>query len=236
MAINSTIVGGKQKKSQIYRSKKPQKTRKTSILPRNQDFSNRCIWAHWSRTFRSIPHRKLAELLCNDVCSNREKIYSILRQRLFGKWCFMFLRKNSLFLAHFAKEFFGFCEISQNFNPLQLSSDLSKQCKPPYHLKGLIAFFPKMTFLLNFKLFWVSYRGSELVILGFSPKMINFGMWKLSLRCAKFILNLCFGKNTISAFSQYHSLHSLLKSGKSWNWLKFCEISKSCENFFAKWA
>ena len=43
VAINSTIVGGNQKKSRIYRSKKPRKTRKTSILRRNQDFSNRCI-------------------------------------------------------------------------------------------------------------------------------------------------------------------------------------------------
>ncbi len=43
VAINFTIVGGNQKKSQIYRSKKPRKTRKTSILRRNQDFSNLCI-------------------------------------------------------------------------------------------------------------------------------------------------------------------------------------------------
>ena len=43
VAINSTIVGRNQKKSQIYRSKKPRKTRKTSILRRNQDFSNLCI-------------------------------------------------------------------------------------------------------------------------------------------------------------------------------------------------
>ncbi len=43
MATNSTTVGGKQKNSQIYRSNKPQKTRKTSILRRNQEFLMLCI-------------------------------------------------------------------------------------------------------------------------------------------------------------------------------------------------
>ena len=184
---------------------------------------------HWSRTFRSIPHRKLAELLCNNVCSNREKIYSILRQRFFGKWCFMFLRKNSLFRAHFAKEFFRFCEISQNFNPLQLSSDLSKQCKPHLIWKTWSRSFQKWRF------YWI-LSFSEWVIAAQSWSFLDFLQKWSTLRCENFLYN---GQNSpyTSVLERTRSVLSvnttvcivysnLERAGIDWSFAKFQKVAK----------